>query len=693
MLIDCKFNLFYFTLTAYFKQLSEETNRTSLMLGIPFSNRSTKNVNAVGYFANALPIQVDLEGKNARELVEHVHQKVLSALQFSEIPFSLLVRQLQPTRDRHVNPIFQRMLMFEDFNVEKVSDLFRAQEIDSDYAKFDQTWHARKNTQNQLEIHVEYNQSLFTANGVKKSIEEFEQQFNRLIEAFSKTAANSTNTPNPEELNSKLFQFLKEELAQPNIELNENSNFFELGLHSLNAALLASRIRTELGLNCSTKQIFEHQTIDELSSMLKREINEALYEVSHQQATILRSMKENQSRVLRDQYCNEFSIKLDGMRKEEIEAKIFRMIHEQEAFRTRFYVKGDEFLLQVLSEHDLIRTLPYCVRSEDFKMETVFIDLRKNNELYIRLSHLISDAYSMQLMMGYLSEGLPTKLNATASEFNSKFNKKCKEEEAKTSKFWKSILNEPSCTLFRDHHVRMPTKSASCSLSVSKSLIIEEFKRSKVSPNAFLLHKLSETLKHWQSTEDQQNQHYIGVAKDMRSSFPNTDFSQTIGFFTQTLPIPCKNKTLNELNSLLFDVYDHSFVCYGQLLELSKHSTLFEVMLALNFEEELELKVEDSKEVNGKFPLTFYVKLTKEDVNIQLVYWSELWAEETALSMLETFVAKIKSEEVGFNTNTQLNLIFSRRPTNIHYLWLVSQFCLLIQLKEFIFLVKNRPTL
>jgi acyl carrier protein len=618
------YSLFYVTLTAYLKHLSNETNTKSLVIAIPFSNRTSRNANAIGYFTNALPVHFDLNGKDGDKLIEYVRDRVLETLQFSEIPFSLLVRKLEPRRTKLVNPIYQRMFSFEDFYVTEVDGIFSIHEIDSSHSKLDQTWHVHKIDQKTLQIHVEYNSHLFSLNRINQSLNSFKDEFLSLIR-------------DDDDVQKRLFRLFREELLVNEEDLSEKSNFFELGGHSLSAARLASRIRSEIRMECSTRDIFENQTIKELVIMLKKETSSNFVEVSNIQATILRVMAENKSNVLRSQYSNEFQVIIENRDREEIKEMIFQIIATQEALRTKFVIRNGQFMMQCLPIKNI--NLPYTIISEDFEMETVFIDLREKNELCVRISHLVSDGPSMSILMRYLTEKIKPK--SSISEFNTKFNKYCLEFKDKNVQFWASIMKFKNSAIFCDQHVQNPSKSSSLSLCISRQALIEKVINKKVSLNAFLLHKLASTLKHWEIEDSNSTDLYIGIVKDMRSSIENADFSQTIGFFTQTLPIPCKNRNLIELDKLLHNSYDHAFINYESLLEVSNQANLFEVMLAVNYEEKSQVETNQSIDVKGKFPLTFYVQIGKNEAHIELVYWNELWFEDTARSMLETFASMI----------------------------------------------------
>lgn len=210
-------------------------------------------------------------------------------------------------------------------------------------------------------------------------------------------------------------------------------------------------------------------------------------------------------------------------------------------------------------------------------METVRVEMRAENELYFRLSHLISDGQSMRILMRYLEEGDYAAANedrAQFRDFNARFNGICEQKSAQNLEFWSKILRQGNSSLFRDHHLANPQKSARCSKIVAKKGIIERLKHEKASPLALFLHLLGETLKYWQTNQDDDDEEvFVGIARDMRSSIEDMDFHRTIGFFTQTLPIPVRKRTIRELDDLLFEVAvlkNEEAFCVGKFLFVKK---------------------------------------------------------------------------------------------------------------------------
>ncbi len=96
-------------LAAFQVLLYRYTNQDDIIVGTPTAGRNhRKFFNLIGYFVNPVVLRARLSaGMPFRIFLHEVWRTVLEAFEHEDYPFSLLVEQLQPKRDRGHSPLFQ----------------------------------------------------------------------------------------------------------------------------------------------------------------------------------------------------------------------------------------------------------------------------------------------------------------------------------------------------------------------------------------------------------------------------------------------------------------------------------------------------------------------------------------------------------------------------------------------------------
>jgi amino acid adenylation domain-containing protein/non-ribosomal peptide synthase protein (TIGR01720 family) len=110
----------YSTLLAVFQTLMYRyTGQRQIVVGSPASGRTVREFEpVVGYFANMLPLRVDLsDGLPFAELLAQVQRTAAEALDHQEFPFPLMVDRLGIPRDLSRSPTFQVAFTFQKSGV------------------------------------------------------------------------------------------------------------------------------------------------------------------------------------------------------------------------------------------------------------------------------------------------------------------------------------------------------------------------------------------------------------------------------------------------------------------------------------------------------------------------------------------------------------------------------------------------
>ncbi|MFH8984011.1 non-ribosomal peptide synthetase [Streptomyces varsoviensis] len=103
-------------LAAYAVLMSRLASTTDLVIGVPVSGRTELEVEGtVGLFVNMLPLRVRCAPDTAfGTLVQQVRDTFLAGHEYQDLPFQLLVEELQPDRSTSRHPLFQTVVTYED---------------------------------------------------------------------------------------------------------------------------------------------------------------------------------------------------------------------------------------------------------------------------------------------------------------------------------------------------------------------------------------------------------------------------------------------------------------------------------------------------------------------------------------------------------------------------------------------------
>ncbi|MBP5972478.1 amino acid adenylation domain-containing protein [Brasilonema sp. CT11] len=101
--------LFMTLLAGFVVLLSRYSGQTDLVVGSPIANRNRKETEPlIGFFVNTLALRFDLSQEPSFEaLLAQVRQVTLNAYEHQDLPFEILVEELQPERKLNRNPLVQ----------------------------------------------------------------------------------------------------------------------------------------------------------------------------------------------------------------------------------------------------------------------------------------------------------------------------------------------------------------------------------------------------------------------------------------------------------------------------------------------------------------------------------------------------------------------------------------------------------
>lgn len=108
--------LFMTLLTGFVVLMSRYSGQTDLVIGSPIANRNRKEIEwLIGFFVNTLALRFDLSPElTLKALLEKVRQVTQNAYDHQDLPFEMLVEELQLERNLDRNPLVQVMFALQN---------------------------------------------------------------------------------------------------------------------------------------------------------------------------------------------------------------------------------------------------------------------------------------------------------------------------------------------------------------------------------------------------------------------------------------------------------------------------------------------------------------------------------------------------------------------------------------------------
>src|SRR6185369_5401038 len=203
-----------------------------IVVGTPVANRTRSEVEGlIGFFVNTLVLRTEVNGElTVRDLLHRVREVCLGAYAHQEVPFEMLVEQLQPERNMSYTPLFQVMLNLLNISTGSNAGINGSQVRDSQSgqlrvesfsppagltAKYDLTLSAQEQNE-QLFVVLTYSTELFDEATIKRMLGHFQNVLEALVSQ-------------PEQRLSELTLMSEAERHEVLVEWNETKQKFPCG--------------------------------------------------------------------------------------------------------------------------------------------------------------------------------------------------------------------------------------------------------------------------------------------------------------------------------------------------------------------------------------------------------------------------------------------------------------------------------
>jgi len=170
--------LFMGLLTAFNLLLNRYSRQDDIVVGAPIANRTHSQIEGIiGFFVNTLALRTNIRPDDSfTALLSRVKEASLNAYAHQDIPFELLVQELQPERSLSYSPLFQVMFAFQNAPMHELS----LSGLDTepvahahDVAKFDLTLNMEE-ISGELHGCFEYASALFESATIERMAKHFE---------------------------------------------------------------------------------------------------------------------------------------------------------------------------------------------------------------------------------------------------------------------------------------------------------------------------------------------------------------------------------------------------------------------------------------------------------------------------------------------------------------------------------------
>ncbi len=515
------------------------------------------------------------------------------------------------------------------------------------------------------------------------------------------------------EFETKLVSIWQELLSIEKIGIHDN--FFELGGHSLLATRLVSQIRSQLKLELTIKEVFEHRTIAEISELITKNGNNrsALPTMTREHKEFIPLSFSQERLWFLDQlqgsteYHMPFVVNLEGDLDTEVLEKSFQLIIERhQTLRTLLISENDIEFQKVIPStywklHEIhfpntseiqneifnFLTSPFNL-SEDYKIRVnVYKTDDRKYVLACLIHHIASDGWSQAIFINELNEiynaysnNVSPSLPSLEIQYSDYAIWQRKHLEGKIIddqlNYWKEKLNDvPKLKLPFDStaNVAQNNDAGLASLILDKKLTLALNKVCKEEDTTLFMLLLT-GFKVLLSRYSNQEDICVGTPIANRTQ---SELENIIGFFTNTLALrsdlsgnPTFKQALEAVKKTTLEAYDHQIAPFERVVKKvtsnrDLNSTpLFQVMFALQntFDENQKLQFDNIHASKysfdrslAKFDLSLDALESNEVINLSMTYRKNTFTKDTVDQLLKHY--KILLEQLVENRSQNVHSV------------------------------------
>ncbi|MCP3774856.1 amino acid adenylation domain-containing protein [Paenibacillus sp. MZ04-78.2] len=458
--IRLKNSVFATLLGAFHLFLHQITNQTGLVVGIPTAGQLHMNRHRlIGNCVNMIPVKSAVpETGTLTEYLTLTREQVNQVMRYQAVPMTLVAKRLSPGQVPDMRIIFNldrpfRPLRFGNLNVKPMScplpylpyDLFLNVTDAGQHYVLDFDFRANVISMEMMEVWaagfakllrgmVEAEASLPLSALAMFSKEEqgdlerlYELHRNRLSMPGNDSLLGAVKYDEPQnETERQLTRMWGELLGVERV--GRSDPFLASGGNSLKATLLLSQIQESFQQKLSIRQFFEHQTIEGLASLLGKEqqVTAPPIVALDKRAYYRTSPTQQRIYVLHQMEPNPISQNLFGqisitgpLHVQALAGALRQLVQRHEGFRTSFQLVDGEIVQRIADSIDFevpVRVMereqfeayakrfvqPFDLEQAPLLRAEIVQTGDEQAELLIDMHHIVSDGYSIGLLMSEL---------------------------------------------------------------------------------------------------------------------------------------------------------------------------------------------------------------------------------------------------------------------------------------------------
>ena len=469
-------------------------------------------------------------------------------------------------------------------------------------------------------------------------------------------------------------------------EIGGNDNFFELGMQSMKAILMANRIYKETGCRIELKDIFTAPTISEIALLLKErgDSKEENIAVSDEKTFYIMSPLQKSLYLLWQSDKNSLaynmpeSVEIKGnVDCERLNIAFEDILRCHDILRTTFTVTEDgDYVQRIVDSSDVEISYEEDKESSIDELMRLFVrpfDLEKEIPIRMKLVKRGKDEFLLLLDKHHISsDGISNTMfwNLLIDTYNGKgsirpklqYRDYCewigKKDLSEQKAYWGRTFDReiPDLNLPTDY-VRPAVRSSKGGV-IEKEVPFDTREKIRkissefgVSLHMFFLSVFTVYL----SRYGRQDDIVVGIPVNGRT---NPDLENMIGMFANTLPILSNPKSdkvfseyLKETKDILLKAYENQDCSFEEIvdhLDIKREmnrNPLFDVMLSMEESTKSRKSFEGTSmehagtaNESSKFDLMLTVLSEEDKIMLGMEYSSDLWKEESVIRMMDQFI-------------------------------------------------------